>query len=1063
MVQKHYWAFISYSSHDRRWATWLRRRLENYRIPKEFQGVKLEDGTELGKYLRPIFRDRDELSGASELGPVIKEALSKSRYLIVLCSPNSAKSEWVNKEIDDFRKLSGNKNILALILKGEPNATTNELLNDDAECFPPALRYPSEPLAGDLRKEGDGKERGFLKILAGMTQVGFDELYRRHERSKRKIRLTLGAIATAIIAILVGLTVFAFKQSQLANTRLADQLEESGRRAVLDRRYEDALLYLTETKRIRPNSSSVRDYLLAKTWSQLSRTLAAPQIFNSWPRKVEILPNGSVIAEDAMGAVRVWDLAGKPVLDISIGDGLMPLLSPGSSGLFMTDHGVFPQIERGQQIPSQFWPLTVRLVNSEGKHVSGDVKFPNSSIYSIFVLPNSHGAIIDGNVIPNKNYTSGLHRVTFPKKSDSNDVTPIFLQKTDSNRNIGMFLNSYQVITKDEKYLLSLASDTKTITAWSLETGEIQWEKVVRGRLLDTKFSPGPATRMFVRGGELFVVCEKSIKQFQIIDGKEIDSVDLDQIRIAVVASQGEIAFSRYNEVYVRDPSGKLKKLFELESGSLITALAYSTSGEFIAIGDESGCVSCIDSDGKTHATYTAYSAPVSTVAISHEHRRVSVGYMDGAVRIYRLENAVTSPVMLRFDPPEALRMRRPSLELFTSDSGRYYVGGWSELFGLGKVSDSNKLILYDRATLKPVSPLDQSHEIPSGLSIKDEFVTGRFGKRQITWHISQPDAPVFTDVGDTLTGGGRDIDTDIWNGMLITIRRPVRTKKGEKVQDTIIEINLATGEILNEINVPEDVQLGASSTYWFRWSTDGKKFAIISPKGAAIFSKNRVSGFTEEMHRRWTTTGGNNWLKIDNGILGFNGQFNFLTLTSDGDVLEYFDIESRKQAVRRFRSCKTLAHNRASGQMAIGLKDGRIIILSPGGEVISHCRLESKSGKVTYNMRETAASRDIAFDQCSTLIGGISADGTMRIWDTLSGRMVDQFKIGDSHASGSLVLDGKNGRIIVRAGDGLKIVPFGNHIPTGDECDSLLKILRFSLPDRPNGNQSKVMSLLSP
>jgi eukaryotic-like serine/threonine-protein kinase len=158
---KKYWAFVSYSSKDKKWGKWLHNRLESFPIPKEFQGTELFDGAVLGKDLKPCFRDRDELSGSADLGPAIFKALNSTRYLIVLCSPNSAKSEWVNKEIEDFKEIGGEKRILALILDGEPNS------DGDTECFPPALRYPAEPLAGDLRKEGDGKERGFLQSNFG--------------------------------------------------------------------------------------------------------------------------------------------------------------------------------------------------------------------------------------------------------------------------------------------------------------------------------------------------------------------------------------------------------------------------------------------------------------------------------------------------------------------------------------------------------------------------------------------------------------------------------------------------------------------------------------------------------------------------------------------------------------------------------------------------------------------------------------------------------------------------------------------------------------------------------
>jgi WD40 repeat protein len=194
----------------------LHKRLENYPIPAEFQGLELDDGTRLDKHIRPVFRDRDELAGSAELGPAIATALKQSRFLIVLCSPNAAKSKWVNKEIEDFRSLAGDGKVLALILDGVPNALANPDIDDALECFPPALRYPMEPLAGDLRAEGDGKERGFLKIVSGIADIGFDKLYRRHERLQRKRRSTWAVAASLIIAALAGLSVFALTQKSIA-------------------------------------------------------------------------------------------------------------------------------------------------------------------------------------------------------------------------------------------------------------------------------------------------------------------------------------------------------------------------------------------------------------------------------------------------------------------------------------------------------------------------------------------------------------------------------------------------------------------------------------------------------------------------------------------------------------------------------------------------------------------------------------------------------------------------------------------------------------------------------
>ena len=248
LSSKAYWAFISYSSKDRKRGQWLHRRLENYPIPSDLQGQTLFDGAVLGKTLRPVFRDRDELTGSSDLSQAIHQALVDSRFLVVLCSRNSAKSEWVNKEIADFKALGKGDRILALILDGEPNSTGKG--NPDNECFPPELRYPSEPIAGDLRRDGDGPERGFLKVLSGIAQLDFDKLYRRHEREQARRRFLLAVSAATLFVIISGLAGLALwqgnearAQRDLAAENLAEIYYQKGQDAETIHNYGDAAIW----------------------------------------------------------------------------------------------------------------------------------------------------------------------------------------------------------------------------------------------------------------------------------------------------------------------------------------------------------------------------------------------------------------------------------------------------------------------------------------------------------------------------------------------------------------------------------------------------------------------------------------------------------------------------------------------------------------------------------------------------------------------------------------------------------------------------------------------------
>src|ERR1700683_2210644 len=117
-----YRAFISYSHRDKKWGDWLHRSLETYRVPKRIVGQPTRDG-QRPRRLFPIFRDREELPASADLGTEVNEALTRSRYLIVVCSRNSAKSVWVNEEIKFFKKLGREDRVLALIVDGEPNTS----------------------------------------------------------------------------------------------------------------------------------------------------------------------------------------------------------------------------------------------------------------------------------------------------------------------------------------------------------------------------------------------------------------------------------------------------------------------------------------------------------------------------------------------------------------------------------------------------------------------------------------------------------------------------------------------------------------------------------------------------------------------------------------------------------------------------------------------------------------------------------------------------------------------------------------------------------------------------
>lgn len=224
-----YSAFISYSHADQKCATWLHRKLENYRLPKTLVGTETPLGT-VPRRLLPVFRDRDELSASSDLGVELRAALARSRFQIVICSPKSAMSHWVNEEILSFKRLHGEARTLALIIDGEPYS------GDARECFPAALRFrlaadgslstvAAEPIAADIRPNKDGRRLALLKLVSGLTGLKLDALVRR-DVARRQRRLAAITATSVLIAVMtIGLAIYAEMQRQVAEAqrRLADK------------------------------------------------------------------------------------------------------------------------------------------------------------------------------------------------------------------------------------------------------------------------------------------------------------------------------------------------------------------------------------------------------------------------------------------------------------------------------------------------------------------------------------------------------------------------------------------------------------------------------------------------------------------------------------------------------------------------------------------------------------------------------------------------------------------------------------------------------------------------
>ncbi len=155
----------------------------------------------LPKNLKPVFIDELDLIGKGTLKTALQDNLRRSNYLIVICSPSSAKSPYVNDEVQYFIDSGRTDHIIPLIVDGVPHSP-----DPDKECFTPAilgLPFENELLGIDLQKFG--MRDTFLRIIATMLQLDLDNFLSREakQRKRRAVIFALLFSAAVIIAVIL--------------------------------------------------------------------------------------------------------------------------------------------------------------------------------------------------------------------------------------------------------------------------------------------------------------------------------------------------------------------------------------------------------------------------------------------------------------------------------------------------------------------------------------------------------------------------------------------------------------------------------------------------------------------------------------------------------------------------------------------------------------------------------------------------------------------------------------------------------------------------------------------
>jgi hypothetical protein len=217
--ERKYCAFISYRHKDldKSVAKKIHSMIERYTLPSELRG---EWGS---KKLGKVFRDEEELPVSSNLTDSITAALDNTDYLIVICTPDTPESVWVEREISYFLQKHDRSHLIAVLANGTPEEAFPKLLTTEYdEKGNISARY--EPLAANLtgndhrfKKSRIRKEA--VRIYAAIMGCHFDSLWQREKRHELKCALALAAIVAAV-AVWYGVSI------EIKNQRIETQKAE---------------------------------------------------------------------------------------------------------------------------------------------------------------------------------------------------------------------------------------------------------------------------------------------------------------------------------------------------------------------------------------------------------------------------------------------------------------------------------------------------------------------------------------------------------------------------------------------------------------------------------------------------------------------------------------------------------------------------------------------------------------------------------------------------------------------------------------------------------------------
>jgi WD40 repeat protein len=624
--RKAYDAFISYAHEaDEVFAPVLQRGLQHLAKPWNRRRAM------------EVFRDESNLAASPGLWPSIQKALDASRWLVLLASPQAARSDWVGEEITHWVSSKGTDHLLVVVTDGSwiwDKGSGDLSLASTASS--PALRgvFPAEPKYLDMtwaQRDADLTLRNarfrdqIATLAAAIRDVPKEDIEGEDVRQQRRTRRITRAVIAALTMLLLVAAVLGF----VANTQ-RNQAVHQRQEAIHERNVAISGQLSSESQLLGGGAPVISRLLSIVAW-HLNRSSNAARY--------------AMLTAAAMPAVRVLGENAEPVHSVAFSpDGTTLAVGSGRPGTATSGDGVVRlwEVATGRQsgvLEAGSQPVLAVAFSHDGNIVAGGSRNGFVLLWDV----TTHQPV-------GRPLRAGTGPVTSLAFSPRGSILAVGgtggivrLWDVTSRRPVGGPLTGVSGAVTS----VAFSRDGATVAAGGADGTARLWHvashqpvgrplRAGAGRVNSVAFSP--------RGSILAVGGTGGIVRLWNVTSRRPVGGPLTGVSGAVTS----VAFSRDGKVLATGGKDGTARLWDVAThepvgGPLtghtgaVTSVAFSPDGKTLATGSSDGTVRLWDvaTGGLTGGPLTGHTGAVTSVAFSRDGKILATGSKDGTARLW--------------------------------------------------------------------------------------------------------------------------------------------------------------------------------------------------------------------------------------------------------------------------------------------------------------------------------------------------------------------------------------------------------------------------------------------